>query len=735
MSCQTTPSQQLCEVTIIQACDWSILWMQLQVLGAVTRAIRSVLDVHSSTPPWTVQLLLSPSRHSPQSVMQAENNDVEASTGPSSLTVSARSAKRCPACKSDLSIPGLDLPAVAGSRKYSLSVARSLVGVKHNCMLCCIIAAVSEDAREKHNCEIGLYALCHNSGSGTEYSLTFMNATIPELHNVEQVEPGSVAVYLKGQLYSAVRALMPLLTFVTESPIPIPLQTFKPIPQQADTDAGLNLARKWLSSCRDEHSQCRNRYDKFSPARLLDIRGTGIKLVLRSENTMSAPYVALSHCWGGAQPLQTTDDNIVSFQQDIPLGDLPRTFKDAIRISRTLGFGYLWIDSLCIIQDSNLDWEEQSSMMASIYSNADLVLAGSAARSATEGFLGARQEYRETTVTLHGEEGPTSLVYRLVHCHRKTKEPLDYRGWTLQERFCARRFLSYGEREMFWECRESCLCECGGTGFNVPVLGNFQAEMENTTRQEFANCWRVYVARPYSTRLLTKDTDIPVAISALAARFQSRFQGTYIGGLWKEDLLRELLWTPRAQARATSFFAPSWSWMSIQTDKGIMFYSDVYEHPYLADVLEAKSTPSSINPFGPVISGSITLASTLVPAMYTCQLLSTTEFRPLTVAGTVLDQTSAYMDTPFVSVCVQLGDGTEATTTRRAFREEKSNQTSFSVELLPLIRHGYTIRGLLVGRSTTCSGAFERLGTFHDPSETFDAVMRDHGVKQTITLV
>ena len=139
----------------------------------------------------------------------------------------------------------------------------------------------------------------------------------------------------------------------------------------------------WLSTCREAHKQCRDQYDALRPSRIIRIQDDIVKLVLHLEDPILVSYVALSHCWGRSQPLRTTSENIANLQQGISHKSLPQTFKDAIRISWALDYKHLWIDSLCILQNDLRDWEEQSSMMASIYSNADLVLGAPAAESTT----------------------------------------------------------------------------------------------------------------------------------------------------------------------------------------------------------------------------------------------------------------------------------------------------------------------------------------------------------------
>jgi hypothetical protein len=95
-------------------------------------------------------------------------------------------------------------------------------------------------------------------------------------------------------------------------------------------------------------------------------------LKLTSSFDPPAKYAALSHCWGLYPLLTTTTSNISSHssrppgRSGIPLSSLPRTFRDAILIKRALGLRYLWIDSLCIIQDSDVDWEREWALMGEI---------------------------------------------------------------------------------------------------------------------------------------------------------------------------------------------------------------------------------------------------------------------------------------------------------------------------------------------------------------------------------
>jgi hypothetical protein len=539
-------------------------------------------------------------------------------------------------------------------------------------------------------------------------------------------------------------------TNITDSDLPIRLEKYKPVPQRAVDPACLSLAQRWLSTCQNGHQLCDGKFDTTGPSRLIDLRGDVIKLALASEDSTQGSYVALSHCWGDAQPLRTTLETLASFQDKIPAHELPSTFSDAIYVTRALGFTHIWIDSLCIVQDDELDWEHQSSIMASIYSNADLVLAVAAAKSANEGFLRKERPSCEGTVSLDIRGSATSFVYRAVpELHHDIDEPLYKRGWTLQERLCARRFLAYGNWEMSWECKKSSSCEYHGSntvGSSILQRNDmFGARMEYTSLEDFAQFWRSDVAEPYSERLLTKPTDTPVAISALASRFASRFNGKYLAGLWREDICKELLWHCDETARPSSFFAPSWSWMSLQLPKRIVFYSSAVGEKTLVNNVQTEVMPSTTNPYGPVSSGTIRLTGTLIPASLEVYILplprrssATTHTleHKLSTSRHNISSASIHIDTTLVQVDVRLMDGTEERTTRRAMREEGSSDGPYLVTLLPILMLlKRRVDGLILGRSATCIGAYERVGVFkYLRKDEFERMREDYGACE-ITLV
>ncbi|KAF2083428.1 HET-domain-containing protein, partial [Saccharata proteae CBS 121410] len=157
-----------------------------------------------------------------------------------------------------------------------------------------------------------------------------------------------------------------------------------------------------LKECLEEHKgRCKAEHGRirtWTPSRLLDVGNVqadndpkdisgDVRLCKGTDCIPRASYFTLSHCWGRVVPLRLLSNNIDDFQKRIKLNFLPKTFQDAVVITRTLGIQYLWIDSLCILQDFEDDLRRESSQMGEVYSNAMCNLAATGARDSAEGFL------------------------------------------------------------------------------------------------------------------------------------------------------------------------------------------------------------------------------------------------------------------------------------------------------------------------------------------------------------
>lgn len=174
-------------------------------------------------------------------------------------------------------------------------------------------------------------------------------------------------------------------------------------------------------------------------------------------------YVTLSHCWGGVNPSQLDSSNLESLLHDIPLESLPTTFQHAVTITRLLGVRYLWIDSLCIIQDSIDDWRVQSAFMNVIYWCGFCNISATAARNGFEGLFFQRDPNASKKPLVSIDVAQSHGLYKVfedtIWEDQVINSPLNKRSWVCQERILSRRNLHFGSKQLFWECSELSACE------------------------------------------------------------------------------------------------------------------------------------------------------------------------------------------------------------------------------------------------------------------------------------
>jgi hypothetical protein len=232
--------------------------------------------------------------------------------------------------------------------------------------------------------------------------------------------------------------------------------------------ASWKLATSWINQCVENHSKCsasRNR--NFFPTRLVDVGLPGSsdapKLYI-SDVTKSSDieYLTLGHCWGKNSILRLLTTNIDPLQARIPTKQLPRTFQQAITLTKRMGHRYIWIDSLCIVQDSESDWQHEASLMGDVYKNSFCNISATAAEDGRMGLFFPRNPLLispcEIEVTSKSTTSMKEGTYRVIDMGLWKREvdaaPLNTRGWVFQERFLAPRKLSFGARQLFWEWAE-----------------------------------------------------------------------------------------------------------------------------------------------------------------------------------------------------------------------------------------------------------------------------------------
>ncbi|KAK0625839.1 heterokaryon incompatibility protein-domain-containing protein [Immersiella caudata] len=397
------------------------------------------------------------------------------------------------------------------------------------------------------------------------------------------------------------------------------------VPTNPSDDACWGTALGWLKTCSTEHTSCiASAVAPILPKRIIalapDNEPIAARLILPAPNT-TARFVALSHCWGSQDNPMTklTLNNQTEWQQQhdgIDIQSLPRNFRDAITITRRLGIRYLWIDALCILQDSTADWAAQVPKMADIFGTATLVLSATSAKHCDEGIL---QPRFSTCSPLLGPSKSWFLTRPKPSFTAGTLESeinaghLISRGWAFQERMVAQRLLHYTTAGMIWECSTHVCSELpwvkseqNKRSISILVAASRRNRQDDgsdptpTPKTTSSRVWPKFLlpyrlARKkkkkmadtevdagvfikewincitlYSSRDLTFPSDKLAAVAGLAATFQASLPpaGEYLAGTWSRYMATCLGWAKQVSYHQNKlpslsdkvFRAPSWSW-------------------------------------------------------------------------------------------------------------------------------------------------------------------------------
>lgn len=366
-------------------------------------------------------------------------------------------------------------------------------------------------------------------------------------------------------------------------------------PRTTQLDVNLVNIRTWLRRCEADHPRC-GESSSYVPPRLLEIasgRPDTVRVVDSGgpgEAQRLAPgvrYACLSHCWGATVvPRMARRGGLAANRAGISISELPKTFRDAVQVARALRIDYLWIDSLCVVQDDPADWELHVRAMADIYRNAFITLGAGDSVDGEGGFF--REAHADSveprSLTYADEDGREFTIYHrplILHPDQSgcTLSPLLQRGWVFQERLLSRRFLCFAGEEVQWECLEDVACSCSMTegGFNWQARGKQSspgfpkspatkfdfARLGELEPQEISTLWREMVAQ-YSERRLTVPGDKLPALAGLSEVFRQARPDIYLEGLWHSTMEHDLTWHiarhGEGQSEGRSRPDATWSW-------------------------------------------------------------------------------------------------------------------------------------------------------------------------------
>lgn len=413
----------------------------------------------------------------------------------------------------------------------------------------------------------------------------------------------------------------------------------------------LNIITQWLEDCLGHYECLQYRPSTPMPTRVLDVSNGAIRL--RHCSDITGPYVALSHCWGSSQILRTTHSTLEDFQIAIDDELLPQTFRDAVNITRHIKVQFLWIDSLCIVQDDNDDWIHESARMATIYRDAYLVVSAISAKDGNAGCFTKRSGKERPTMCfemplVNGQVAPVYIRHAKGHQLIKqpgyeAKYPLMTRAWALQERFLASRIVHFERNELTWECRWGTRCECESAdyeqtrsrapyfilkdnednfGHREPHYSSFKRQWaQPLDQEELYELWHKLVNEYYKLDC-TYPSDYLPAISGLVKIFQQRGCGECVAGSWMNNIIRDLMWqkhwalglTFRCR-RPVTWRAPSWSWACARvTNTGIFTIFHLGTTENIAKFVAIDYKLASADPTGALRSAALTICAPMIEA-------------------------------------------------------------------------------------------------------------------------
>ncbi|EAA34411.3 HET-domain-containing protein [Neurospora crassa] len=398
---------------------------------------------------------------------------------------------------------------------------------------------------------------------------------------------------------------------------PSPVTIFQPSSTTNFDPLALEQIRSWIHDCTHNHEACRgaslvqNSMAEFlEKVRFIDVGlddTATVRLVERIKDT-NVKYITLSYRWTVETPkTNLKTHNKDKYHQSIPTENWPQIYKDAVALSRTLGIRYVWIDSLCIIQDDGKDWNTQASLMHRIYTHGYLNLAHACAEF-SPGLEVTRDPISVSPCVLSRTRTASSSEYWACFVNYTpssdlARAPLYSRGWCYQERFLATRTVHFSQ-QLYWECKAGHASESftgdkglawsrGSASSNPDILTSVDQANDQRFSTVFgvSTVWQTIV-RDYSQTQLTQYSDRLAALRGVFNRFweildASQERDWCVAGLWKKYLIRQLIWYRVShrhghydefeRIRDTAYYAsfekqlagfPSWSWASCPTSPG-----------------------------------------------------------------------------------------------------------------------------------------------------------------------
>ncbi|KAK8172595.1 heterokaryon incompatibility protein-domain-containing protein [Phyllosticta citrichinensis] len=377
------------------------------------------------------------------------------------------------------------------------------------------------------------------------------------------------------------------------------------------------LIRDWLYQCLHEHDgSCREDFERerngfaqvaqaahFGVLDVVEMRLTS--LPRRSDESdrgadglLFEPYVALSYVWGskedqqGFERLLTRLNNVMTrgFQNAIEkdLKSMPKVIQSSVELVRRLGYRYLWIDSICIVQDSTRSWKWNSEVMDRIYSNAEFTICAADGNSAKAGLVAFdKPEASSEQIIERCASGVRLMISRDVES-QIASSAWNKRAWTFQERLLSHRCLIFTQGRVFFQCRRATFSEDIVTSPQASAISAWSLDLVRSPLvllsklKERPFWFYMNCVQLFSGRRLTKSTDVLAAFNGVSNLIEGAMTGPLAFGLPTSHFDLALLWTPKqALKRRIGGDFPSWSWCGWEGGSASYFVQD-----FIQDCLE-----------------------------------------------------------------------------------------------------------------------------------------------------
>ena len=396
----------------------------------------------------------------------------------------------------------------------------------------------------------------------------------------------------------------------------------------------------------------------------------------------------------------------------IPFERLPNTFKHAIEIAQRLGLDYLWIDSLCIIQDDEDDWQKESALMSSVYGGSTITIAASSARDSSQGCFLKLPNFSgglRARITDGGRQRVQDFRSEEVYSLSTFETHLGTRAWALQEKILPPRTIHFSDRGAFWECRTTIASEYLPDGFPNQLVSPLVRR-----KGKFEWLWP-QIVQLYSAANLTFGKDKLPALSGIARLGYNETSDQYLAGLWRGQIEEQLCWRhwgSKSTVKRPPWRAPTWSWASVDGRVSWHMRQDGILETGYARVLDASTTKYGHDPFGQVTSGVVRLACSTMAAGYLVNPKKSGKLEAEEGAVIVLHAGNEEQEFPIQIDC--LDDG---------YQEDNG-----PIHLLPLLGgktgngkweegkdslHELIIEGIVLRATGVTKGEFSRIGSFN----------------------